>query len=218
MPEIAIAAAAAISLALGISLILWRLRQRRNTESGTQHNTSQQQPSRQNIDPGITVIAQAIEAPQRTQHRNHQEDAENSKRNYCLTVISTIVLGIYTAVTIGLFAFTVFQWGSIHRFNKRQLRMMNEQLAEMRGSSRQTDQTISVLRDQASAMKVQLDEMRATRRPWLTADIGLSQQISLTEQGNIIIQMDMIVRNTGQGAAIQVLVNPEGFPMLPAAA
>src|SRR5262249_11275021 len=49
-------------------------------------------------------------------------------------------------------------------FAYRQLQTMRGQLAEMRSSSEQTAATIAVLRDQADALKKQMDLMRESNR------------------------------------------------------
>jgi hypothetical protein len=63
-----------------------------------------------------------------------------------VTLLTLLFVAAYTIITF-------VQWRGNHIFNKKQLRIINAQLGEMRSSSNQTDQTIGILRDQVAALK-----------------------------------------------------------------
>jgi hypothetical protein len=100
------------------------------------------------------------------------------------------------------------QWRSNHIFNKKQLRSINSQLAEMRSSSAQTDQTIGILRDQAETAKHTLDAMINSERGRLLIGDTVLKKSNETDPKP---QIDYRWINMGRGPALitEVLVDCE---------
>jgi hypothetical protein len=76
-----------------------------------------------------------------------------------------------------------------------------------------TDSTIAALNAQANVMRGQLNEMDIARRPWVTANIAPTDQIT-TQDGSISISTLITLRNTGQTPAIRTNIHGEGFPIM----
>ena len=103
------------------------------------------------------------------------------------------------------------QWNSM----EGQRKQIKAQLAEMRSSSRQSDQTIAALREQAGIMRGQLNEMRDEQRPWIyAAGIKLADRLSVDANG-IRISLLFRVTNVGHLPATQTDISLSALPAIP---
>lgn len=75
---------------------------------------------------------------------------------------------------------------------------------------RKTDATIAALNEQAVVMRGQLDEMRATRRPWLTMDARVTENLYYNVNG-VNIGLTFTLRNTGLTPATRAWIHPNIF-------
>lgn len=66
---------------------------------------------------------------------------------------------------------------------------------------------------QLGVMQSQLDEMRASRRPWLTVDTAIAGPLNLNPAPMVAI--DFVATNIGQSPAIETWINTALFPMKP---
>ena len=91
--------------------------------------------------------------------------------------------------------------------------IMRDQLTEMRGASRQTDQTIAALKGQADIMRGQLevsrDEFNATQRPWISIDfVRISSPLFFLDSGDIGLSLQYSMTNSGRTPGNVTLVIP----------
>jgi hypothetical protein len=69
---------------------------------------------------------------------------------------------------------------------------------------------------QAEVMQGQLNEMEIARRPWVTADINLGDELTMRDEGFVEIQTIIILRNPGQTPATETSIGGVGFlPIAP---
>ena len=131
----------------------------------------------------------------------HQEERYFAKFGNWVSLLTLLFVAAYTVVTF-------VQWRSNHIFNKKQLRSINSQLAEMRSSSAQTDQTIGILRDQAETAKHTLDAMINSERGRLLIGDTVLKKSNETDPKP---QIDYRWINMGRGPALitEVLVDCE---------
>jgi hypothetical protein len=133
----------------------------------------------------------------------HQEERYFAKFGNWVSLLTLLFVAAYTVVTF-------VQWRSNHIFNKKQLRSINSQLAEMRSSSAQTDQTIGILRDQAETAKAKhtLDAMINSERGRLLIGDTVLKKSNETDPKP---QIDYRWINMGRGPALitEVLVDCE---------
>jgi hypothetical protein len=102
----------------------------------------------------------------------HQEQKRYfSKVENWVGILTLIFVAAYTVITF-------IQFGSNHRFNKKQVRAINVQLSEMRSTSTQADLTITTLKQQADTMQGQLRVMEADRRAWISLDTEVAAAAS----------------------------------------
>jgi hypothetical protein len=88
-----------------------------------------------------------------------QEAGRQKENNYFshfsnwVSLLTLIFVCAYTVITC-------LQWRGNQIFNKKELRYISAQLAQMQSASNQTDQTIAALKAQATTMRDQLEETR----------------------------------------------------------
>jgi hypothetical protein len=116
-----------------------------------------------------------------------------------VSLLTLLFVAAYTVITF-------VQWRSNHIFNKKQMRAINAQLAEMRGSSRQTDQTIKILRDQAETAK---SVYITDERPWVAVEPHVISDLTWDSNGDARVAVDFLSENTGKTPAINVEIHAE---------
>lgn len=144
-------------------------RQREDAERDQSHADKLNYPSDANQETSIAALARAQIAAAKDNYAAAKDDAAHNKHSHRIGFWTAIGVGVYTVFTAVIVVFNIVQYGETHRFNKKQIRLTNAQLEELRSSSRQTDQTIAALREQAGIMNGQLnvsrEEFTATQRP-----------------------------------------------------
>jgi hypothetical protein len=116
-------------------------RQREDAERDQSHANELDYPSDTNQETSIAALARSHVAFAKDYYSTHERNAAYSKKIYKVNLWTALGIGAYTVFTAAIVMFSVIQYGEIHRFNKKQLRFFNDQVAIMRG---------------------QLDEMRAS--------------------------------------------------------
>jgi hypothetical protein len=131
-------------------------RDRKDAQQDQSNSDKLDYPSDKNEKTSIAALARAHIAFAKDVDSTNKQQTAHSKKAYRVNFWTAIGVGAYTVFTAVIVVFSVVQYGETHRFNKKQLRFLNDQLTEMRSSSRQTDQTIQILRDQAKTAYEQL--------------------------------------------------------------
>jgi hypothetical protein len=99
---------------------------------------------------------------------------------------SATLLVVFTAVIV---VFNIVQYGESHRFNKKQIRFLNGQLAEMRSSSLQTGQTIAAWQDQAHSLTGQLNAFANSQRAFVSlVNVQATPTVLINGRGAWIMQ------------------------------
>ncbi len=164
----------------------------RNSEVGHEGEQSGAGDEKSSTIPSGSLIVEAIPA-------DLKNERYFAKFSNWVSLLTLLFVGAYTLITF-------VQWRGNQIFNKKQLQAINAQLAEMRASSRQTDQTISILRDQAEAAKRNVNALIDSERGRLfIGDITLKKTSDTDAQPKI----DYSWINMGRGPVLinEVLVD-----------
>jgi len=126
----------------------------------------------------------------------------DNDRQHSINKKNFIVILIYTVITGVIMVVNVVQYGDNHRFNKKQFRVISQQLKEIQSGSAQTDRLISAATDQARAAnelaKSSEASLVASQRAWIGPDIA-SLPGPVTE--NMPAKIEVIYQNTGRSPA-----------------
>jgi hypothetical protein len=184
-------------------------RQRENSKRDESHADKLDYPTDANQETSIAALARAQIALAKDTDAASKSESDYSKKAYRVNLWTAVGVGTYTVFTAVIVIFSIIQYGETHRFNKKQLRFLNAQLAEMRGSSAQTDQSIAALTEQAGTMAAQLtvsrDEFIATQRPWVSLDSKPTiTSLYVNEGGDISFNAQFTFFNSGRTPAIHV--------------
>jgi hypothetical protein len=185
-------------------------RQREDTQRDHSHSDKLDYPTEANHETSIAALARAQIALAKDANAADKRQSSYNKRSHRISFWTAVGVGSYTVFTAVIVIFSIIQFGETHRFNKKQLRFLNAQLAEMHSSSAQTDQTIAALKEQAKIMAGQLnvsrDEFTATNRPWISIDDKptISSPLTHLPGGDISLSLNFILRNSGSTPAIHV--------------
>ena len=106
----------------------------------------------------------------------------------------------------------VAAWGIIQAHIDTNRALRDARTAAVRQHA-ETDASIAALKEQSGIMRGQLNEMEIARRPWVTADISLTDQITL-QDGSISLPTLITLRNTGQTPATRTNITGEAFPIM----
>jgi hypothetical protein len=133
---------------------------------------------------------------------NAKKDHYFAQFSNWVSLLTLLFVAAYTVVTF-------VQWRGSHIFNKKQLRVINAQLSEMRGSSEQTNKIIA---SYESISKSAADLLVDTQRAWVSADMvpdGLSY-----DTNGVRISLKYVLKNTGHSPGQKVSMNVKVFPNL----
>jgi len=181
-------------------------RQPENAKRDQSHSDKVNYPAHTDQETSLAALARAQIAAAKDSYVAAKDNAAHNERSRRIGFWTAIGVGVYTVFTAVIVVFNIVQYGETHRFNKKQIRLTNAQLSEMRSSSRQTDQTIAALREQAGIMNGQLDERQTQERPWVTiTDPPEIISPLIVRSSGISIDLLFSFRNTGHSPSIGVL-------------
>lgn len=108
-------------------------RQSENAERDQSHADKLDYPTDTNHDASIAALARAQIALAKDADSTDKRQSAYNKRSHRISFWTAVGIGAYTVLTTVLVIFTIVQYGEIHRFNKRQLRLFSDQLGVMVG-------------------------------------------------------------------------------------
>jgi hypothetical protein len=133
----------------------------------------------------------------------HEDDATHQRKLVDWTRRLAYTTGALAIATFIVACFSGWQAREMHSGADQQHRDTLAALGK-------TDATIVAMESQAAIMQGQLNEMEIARRPWVTADIFITGEITLQE-GSVTIPTLIALRNTGQTPATQTDITGEVF-------
>jgi hypothetical protein len=128
---------------IGAILWNWLSGQREDTETDQSHASKLDYPADANQQASITALARAHIALAKDIDTAEKRQSAHDKRTHSISFWTAIGVGTYTVITFILMIVTIIQYGQTRIFNKKQIRFLSGQLAEMKSGSAQTGTLIA---------------------------------------------------------------------------
>jgi hypothetical protein len=143
-----------------------------------------------------------------------QEDPQDRASRRTANATVAVAFLTVAVIVVGVLQYLIF---------KAQLKVMADQLIEMKGTGTQTDkiidaavkqaqaatESVSAIHAQLDVMKGQLNVMEAGQRPWVGATIEPIKLVFDDQRGKMFL--DITIKNTGAVPATDTFVNPALF-------
>ena len=137
-------------------------RQSENAKEDPSHADKLDYPTDRNHEASIAALARAQIALAKDADAADKRQSSYNKRSHRISFWTAVGIGAYTILTTMIVIFTVAQYGEIHRFNKRQLRLFNDQLGVMQAQT-------NAMRGQLRMLEQQVIDAREMQRAFITA-------------------------------------------------
>jgi hypothetical protein len=158
-------------------------RQREDSKRDQSHADKLDYPSETNQETSISTLARAHLALAKDANSADKRQSSYNERIYRVSLWTAIGVGTYTVFTAVIVVFSVIQYGETHRFNRKQIHALSDQL----------------------------DIMANEKRPWIRARVSLADPIIFTDWNNnrgIDLQLNFTLKNCGESPAVNIRIMP----------
>lgn len=195
-------------------------RKSEDAQTSQSHADKLNYPADENQESSISALARAHVALAKDADTANKGQASRDTRAHRVSLWTAIGVGAYTVFTAAIVVLAVIQYGESHRFNRKQMGALNEQLAEMRAERRAWiapgQLEPNFLGNMADGAEITFRYENVGRDPAVKINAKIVPNVIITyDQFRSPTATDALIRRIGVRDCMSIPLDPNGSAAFP---